>query len=241
MAADVGARPALTVPGEIVGCLVSVNVGRPRSVVWKGRTVRTAIWKSPVEGRVAVAGVNLSGDAQADRRVHGGPDKAVYAYAVEDYRWWQEELGAPLAPGTFGENLTTESIDLSHALVGERWAVGSTTLEVCQPRMPCFKLGIRMGDAAFVERFDDAARYGAYLRIIEPGEVGAGDDIVVVHRPPNGLRLDDLARADQDADPSLLRDIVATPAVPAGRRNRAARGLARWAAKSRRLRSPGEP
>ena len=139
--------------------VVSVNVGEVRTVDWFGRTVTTAIWKSPVDGRVAVRGVNLDGDDQADRRVHGGPDKAVYAYAVEDYEWWSQELGRELEPATFGENLTVVGVDLGELVIGSRWIVGTTELEVSQPRQPCFKLGIRMSDADFVDRFDAAARY----------------------------------------------------------------------------------
>jgi MOSC domain-containing protein YiiM len=159
--------------------ILSVNVGRPRLVDTGRRAVSTAIWKSPVEGRVAVRGVNLDGDDQADRSVHGGPDKAVYAYAIEETRRWEEELGRELGPGAFGENLTTEGIDVSGALVGERWRVGTTLLEVVQPRLPCFKLGLRMGDPSFLKRFGHASRPGAYLRIVQEGELGAGDAIEV--------------------------------------------------------------
>ena len=159
--------------------VVSVNVGRPRIIEWHGREVETAIWKDPVDGRVPVRGVNLDGDGQADRRVHGGRDKAVYSYALEDYEWWSEQLGRAIEPGTFGENLTVQGVDLSAAEIGSRWRVGSARLEVSQPRFPCFKLGIRMGDAGFVKRFERAARFGAYLRILEEGDVGAGDEIVV--------------------------------------------------------------
>ncbi|HET8568476.1 MAG TPA: MOSC domain-containing protein [Candidatus Limnocylindria bacterium] len=159
--------------------LVSVNVGRPRPVERLGTLRRSAIWKEPVAGRVAVRGVNVEGDDQGDRRVHGGPDQAVYAYAREDYEWWERELGQALAPGTFGENLTTEGVDVSGAAAGERWRVGSAVLEVTKPRLPCWKLGMRMGDEAFIDRFAQAARFGAYLRIVREGEVGAGDEIVV--------------------------------------------------------------
>ena len=140
-------------------------------------------------------GVNLAGDDQADRRVHGGPDKAVYSYAIEDYAWWSAELGVDIDAATFGENLTTEGIDLSACVIGTRWQVGSATLEVAQPRQPCFKLGMRMGDADFVDQFDEAGRPGAYLRIIENGEIGAGDPIVVGEAPAHGLTIDDLRRA----------------------------------------------
>jgi len=193
--------------------IVSVNVGPQRDVEWFGRTVRTAIWKEPVEGRVAVRGVNLAGDDQADRRVHGGPDKAVYAYATEDYAWWSDQ-GDDVGPGTFGENLTTEGVDLSDAVLGERWRVGTALLEVAQPREPCFKLGIRMGTAAFRDRFAAADRPGAYLRIVEDGEVGAGDTVEVVDRPAHGHTVLDLLRTTADPTPDGLQAMLAVPTVP---------------------------
>jgi MOSC domain-containing protein YiiM len=164
---------------SVASRVLSVNVGRPRAVDTGRRTVLTAIWKSPVEGRVEVRGVNLDGDDQADRSVHGGPDKAVYAYAIEETRAFEAEVGRELGPGAFGENLTTEGIDVSGALLGERWLIGTTLLEVVQPRLPCFKLGLRMNDPSFVRRFARASRPGAYLRIVEEGNLGAGDTIAV--------------------------------------------------------------
>ena len=158
-------------PSSAEARVASVNVGRPRAVATGRRTVSTAIWKTPVEGRVAARGVNLAGDDQADRTVHGGPDKAIYAYAGEEIRLWESELHRDLGPAPFGENLTTEGLDVSGALVGERWRVGTTLLEVVQPRLPCFKLGLRMGDPTFLKRFALAARPGAYLRIVEEGEL----------------------------------------------------------------------
>ena len=137
------------------GTVVAVNVGVPRPVELGGRTIWTAIWKSPVEGRVPLRGVNLRGDDQADRSVHGGPDKAVYAYGAEDTEWWEAELGRSLGPGAFGENLTVRGLPVSEAVIGERWAAGSTLLEVAQPRLPCFKLGLRMGDPLFPKRFEE--------------------------------------------------------------------------------------
>ncbi len=187
--------------------VVSVNVGEVRTVEWYGRAVTTGIWKSPVDGRVAVRGVNLAGDDQADRRVHGGPDKAVYAYALEDYAWWSGELGRELEPATFGENLTVEGLDLGALVIGTRWLVGSTELEVSQPRQPCFKLGIRMDDAEFVDRFDEAARFGAYLRIVREGDVGAGDEITVLPRA-EGITVVELGRVTRDADAEFLARIA---------------------------------
>jgi|SRR5262245_24875478 len=132
-----------------VARVLSVNVGAVREFEYKGRPAKSAIWKSPVAGRIAARGVNLDGDAQADREAHGGPDKAIYAYAVEDARWWEREIGRPLAYGEFGENLTTEGIDANDALIGERWAIGTTVLEVSEPRIPCWRLGARMNDQLF--------------------------------------------------------------------------------------------
>ena len=174
--------------------VASVNVGRPRPVDTGRRVVETAIWKQPV----AVRGVNVDGDDQADRTVHGGPDKAVYAYALEEIRQWEDELGRPLGAAAFGENLTTEGIDVSGALVGERWRIGTTLLEVVQP--------------AFVRRFALASRPGAYLRIIEEGELGAGDAIEVdlAALPDHGVSM----RLLSDAillDDTLIPQALAAP------------------------------
>src|SRR5438270_2105704 len=154
------------VPGMAAARLLSVNVGRPRTLVWEGRTVTSAIWKTPASGQVALRGINLSGDDQADRQAHGGPNKAVYAYGLGDYRFWQEQLGIVPEPGLFGENLTIDGVDVSQARIGERWRIGSALLEVSQPRVPCYKLGIRLQDRAFPRRFAAAGRPGAYLRIV---------------------------------------------------------------------------
>ncbi len=160
--------------------VVSVNVSRAVAVEHHGRTVPTGIFKQPVSGRVVTHGVNLDGDEQADRRVHGGPDRAAYAYATEDLAWWAGELGRPVGPGAMGENLTTEGLDVTGARVGERWRVGGAVFEVSAPRVPCFKLGIRMGDPRFPPRFARAGRPGAYLRIVEHGSIGADDPIEIV-------------------------------------------------------------
>jgi len=213
--------------GEPVGRVVSVNVGVPRSVTWQGRTIRTAIWKDPVDGPVELRGVNLDGDDQADRRVHGGTHKAVYAYAVEDYAWWSERLGAELGPGTFGDNLTVEGFDLRFAWVGERWRVGTCVLEVSEPRMPCFKLGARMGTADFVDLFDVVGRLGAYLRIITEGVVTAGDDVHLVSRPPDELTVGDLGAAVGTDDAALLQRVIDHPAVSPPWVNSARRALGR--------------
>lgn len=210
-----------------IGTVMSVNIGEPREVEWGGRRVRTAIWKWPTSHRVAVEHDNLDGDAQADLRVHGGPDKAVYAYAAEDYRWWEGRLGTGLDPGTFGENLTTEGPALADAVIGEVWAIGTTKLQVAQTRQPCFKLGIRMGDAGFVQEFDRARRFGVYLRIEAAGEVGVGDEIVLVSRPTHGLTAAAFADALDSHDPVQIRRLVEIDEVPTGMKVWALRQLDR--------------
>jgi MOSC domain-containing protein YiiM len=202
---------------SVTGSVESVNVGEPRAVQADGHTVWTAIWKSPVEGRVALQGVNLRGDDQADRTVHGGPDKAVYAYALHDTQWWEAQLG-PLGPGTFGENLTVRGLAVSEAVIGERWAVGSTVLEVAQPRLPCFKLGLRMGDPGFLKRFAAAGRPGAYLRVVQEGDIGAGDRIDVVSRPAHGVT-SALVSLAVLREPELLATALEAPELAAGLRN----------------------
>jgi MOSC domain-containing protein YiiM len=178
----------------VSGKLLAVNVGSPRAIEWLGRREATSIWKSPVDGRVPVRGVNVAGDDQADREVHGGPDKAVYAYAREDLDWWERELGRELEDGNFGENLTVSGVDVTGAVVGTRWQVGSAVLEVAQPRIPCWKLGARMEDSSFPVHFAAAGRPGAYLRIVEEGEIGAGDEVRVGAKPEHGLTVGDVAR-----------------------------------------------
>jgi MOSC domain-containing protein YiiM len=176
------------------GKVLSVNVGRPREFEYNGRPAKSAIWKSPVGGRIAVRGVNLQGDDQADRKAHGGPDKAAYAYAIEDEEWWGEQLGRSLQHGEFGENLTTEGVAVNDALVGERWEIGTAVFEVSEPRVPCWRLGVRMNDQMFVRRFTEALRPGAYLRIIAEGALGAGDEIRVIQRPDHDLTIRDVFR-----------------------------------------------
>jgi MOSC domain-containing protein YiiM len=195
--------------------VVSVNVGGVKSVDHHGRDVSTAIGKQPVVGRVASVGVNLAGDDQADRRVHGGPDRAVYAYAIEDLEWWATALNRDVPPASMGENLTTRGVDITGAVIGERWQVGGLTLEVASPRIPCYKLGIRMGDPGFPERFASAGRPGAYLRIIEHGDVGAGDAIAVVHRPGHGVTVELVAHAYHD-DHGLAGRLLEAPELGEG-------------------------
>jgi len=210
------------------GEILSVNVGGMREFEYNGRVVKSGIWKFPVSGRVMVRGVNLDGDDQADRSVHGGPDKAIYVYAVEDQRWWQGEIDRALQYGEVGENLTTHGIDVTGALVGERWRIGSCLFEVSEPRVPCWKLGARMGDPRFLKRFAEAGRPGTYVRIIEEGDIGAGDEIQVVARPEHDVSIGDVVRIYTRDQHEAMR-LLAVPKLPeawiewARRTSRAAR------------------
>jgi MOSC domain-containing protein YiiM len=195
--------------------VVSVNVGRPRIVQAGRRQVLTSIWKDPVPGRVAVTPLNLAGDQQSDLVNHGGPDKALYAYAVEDLDWWSEELHRPVTAGAFGENLTTRGVDLTGARIGDRWTVGSTVLEVAQPRVPCFKLALRFDDPALPRRYVAAVRPGAYLRVVVPGALGAGDAIGVTRVTGHDVTMG-LVFTVFHRDHGLAHRLLDAPQLPAG-------------------------
>ena len=195
--------------------VISVNVGRPQTVQAGRLEVTSAIWKNPVSGPVALGQLNFEGDEQADLQAHGGPDKAVYAYASEDLDWWAGELGRAVSAGAVGENLTTAGIDFREALIGERWQIGSAILEVAQPRIPCYKLGVRFEDAAMPKRFAAALRPGAYLRVITAGAIEPGDAITVVSRPAHAVTIDLLNRV-YHVDHKLAVSVLAAPALPAG-------------------------
>lgn len=187
--------------------VVSVNVGRPKLLLINGQPNKTGIDKQPIDGPVELRDDAVAGDAVVDREYHGGYDKAVYAYASEDYAWWSGELGRELGPGAFGENLTTSGIAIAEARIGERWRVGSALLEVSEPRQPCSTLGAKMGDQRFVRRFAKALRLGTYMRIIEPGVVAAGDAIDVVDRPDHEVTVGLLGRVlfeDSSLGPQVL-------------------------------------
>lgn len=165
--------------------LVAVNVVH---AIIPGHRRDTAIDKRPVPGPITVSELGLAGDQQCDVRFHGGPDKAVYAYAEEDNAWWSAKLDRPIPPGTFGENLTTTGLDIGRARIGEVWAIGSTvTVEVRSPRTPCANLSARMGLPRFHHRFNRAGRVGAYLKVRRTGTIGAGDPIRIVERPDHGV------------------------------------------------------
>ena len=174
--------------------LVSVNVGLPREVEWHGQRVRTSIWKSPVEGQVRVASLNLEGDEQSDLSVHGGADKAVYVYPREHYEYWGRELpGKDLPWGAFGENLTTEGLLEPEVRIGDRLRIGSAELVVTQPRMPCFKLGIRFGRDDMVKRFLRSGRTGFYLAVLREGAVASGTPVEFAGRDDHGVTVADIA------------------------------------------------
>jgi MOSC domain-containing protein YiiM len=174
--------------------VISVNVGTPRDVELNGEIKQTAIFKQPVSGRVAVQDGHVAGDQQADLVAHSGPDKAVYSYSREDLDFWAAELGRDVEDGFVGENLTIAGYDVSQAVIGERWRIGTTVLEVSQPRIPCWKLGVRTGDASMPRRFGNASRPGAYLRIVTEGDIGAGDELEVVSRPDHAFTVAEAAR-----------------------------------------------
>jgi MOSC domain-containing protein YiiM len=190
------------------GQVLSVNLAEPKTLERRGRPQRTGIWKRPAAGPVRLAETGVAGDFVGDARAgHGAPDKAVYSYAREDYAWWEEELERTLEPGAFGENLTLEGIDASRAEVGERWRVGGALLEVTGPRLPCWKLAVRMDDSWFVRRFGAALRLGAYLRVLEEGDVRPGDAAEVVERPGHGVTVELVGRAmlgEHELAPRLL-------------------------------------
>jgi MOSC domain-containing protein YiiM len=175
--------------------LVSVNVGLPREVRWHGRSVTTGIYKEAVEGRVALRKLNLDGDCQADLSVHGGKDKAVYCYPVEHYEYWKKELpGRELPMGIFGENFTTDGLLEDSVHLGDRFSVGSGEVVAAQPRLPCYKLGVRFQFDDMVRRFLASGRTGFYFAVTREGEVGTGDEIKVISRDENAVPVSEITR-----------------------------------------------
>jgi MOSC domain-containing protein YiiM len=200
----------------------SVNAGLPREVVWKRRRVLTGIFKEPVTDRVAVRQLNLDGDRQADLSVHGGVDKAVYAYPAEHYAYWQgiyPDMALPWA--MFGENLTTEGLLEDRVSIGDRFRIGTAEVVVTQPRMPCYKLGIRFGRDDILKHLLQTGFTGFYFAVLKEGEVAAGDAITLLHRDADQLRVSDITRLyafDHD-NQDLLSRAVALDALPASWRD----------------------
>lgn len=196
--------------------LLSLNVGLPREVPWQGRVVATGIFKDATGSRLQVRRDGVEGDGQADRSVHGGEHKAVYAYPVEHYAYWSERFaGRALSHGMFGENLTTEGLFEQEVFIGNRYRIGDVVLAVSEPRMPCFKLGIRFGDAGVVKQFLEARRPGVYFSVVDEGELGAGDAIEQVSEDPRRVSVVDLAlmyRAPE-VDRGLLERALQIPAL----------------------------
>lgn len=209
--------------------LVSVNVGLPRDVIWRGRTVTTGIFKEPVEGPVSLRRLNLDGDRQADLSVHGGPDKAVYAYPSEHYAYWRDALpGTELSWGMFGENFTTEGFLEDKLNIGDRFRIGSALVMVTQPRMPCYKLGVKFGRDDIVKLFLKSGRPGFYFSVLKEGEVEAGAAIELVARDHNNITVGDIARlyVSEKENTELMRRAVAVEALPASWRNYFSKRLA---------------
>lgn len=197
--------------------IVSVNVGLPREVIWKGMNVATGIFKTPVDGPVHIGQLNLAGDKQADLTVHGGADKAVYAYPAEHYEYWRRELpGTTLSWGQFGENLTTEGLSEDTLHIGDRLRVGSAILTVTQPRMPCYKLALRFGRDDIIKKFLASGRSGFYFSVIEPGSVAASSEIEVLSRDANCVSVADIARLyfGPSSDQQLLERVARLTALP---------------------------
>jgi len=200
--------------------LVSVNIGLPREVTWRGSHTNTAIYKQPVGGRVALRKLNLDGDRQADLTVHGGEYKAVYCYPLVHYDYWRRELpGQELPMGVFGENFTTDGLLEDTVHLGDRLSIGSAEVLVTQPRLPCYKLGVRFQSDDMVKRFFASRRTGFYLAVGREGEVGAGDEIKVIARDPSGVPVSEITRlyAEKrygDSDVTSVRRALRVAALP---------------------------
>jgi len=197
--------------------IISVNVGRPRLVVWNEQTVSTGIYKEPVAGRVVLRTLNLDGDQQADLTVHGGRSKAVYVYPTEHYSYWGDELpGTELPWGMFGENFSTEGLNESTINIGDRFGIGSAQVMVTEPRMPCYKLGIKFGRSDILRRFLASGRTGFYFSVQREGEVEAGDEVELIQRDENNVTVADITRlyARDKGDKDGMRRAIALEALP---------------------------
>jgi MOSC domain-containing protein YiiM len=199
--------------------VVSVNVGLPRTITWKGRTLQTGIFKAPISGRVQVRTLNLDGDRQADLSVHGGPDKAIYLYPSEHNGYWQGEFPEMELPwGMFGENFTTEGVLEETVNIGDRWRIGSALVMVTQPRVPCYKLAAKFGRQDIVKRFLASGRSGFYLRVMQEGKMGVGDPIELMNQDRHGVTVTDVIKLYRDGadDLGLYRRAVQVEALSEG-------------------------
>jgi MOSC domain-containing protein YiiM len=197
--------------------VVCLSVGLPREVQWQGRTVLTSIFKTPVDYRLRVRTLNLAGDEQSDLTVHGGPNKAVYAYPSEHYVYWRRELAEPELPlGAFGENLTTDGLLEADVRIGNRYRIGSAELVVTQPRLPCFKLGIRLGRPDILKQFLQSGRSGFYFAVAREGEVGKGDSVELIARSGEALTVADVVNlyTVEGGNQELLRRAIRSPVLP---------------------------
>ena len=197
--------------------LVSVNIGHPREVIYKGKTVTTGIFKEPVEGRIRLRTLNLDGDRQADLSVHGGLSKAAYAYPIEYYEYWREQLpGVDLPWGMFGENFTTEGLREDSVNIGDRFRIGSAEVMVTEPRLPCYKLAAKFGRDDIIKRFLHSGRTGFYFAVMQEGEVGTGDGIELVSRDEHSVTVADITRlyVREKDDVGTLRRAVQVTALP---------------------------
>jgi MOSC domain-containing protein YiiM len=197
--------------------IVQINVGLPRLVMRNGEPVSTGIFKEPVTGRVRLRTLNLDGDRQADLSVHGGPSKAVYCYPAEHYEYWKQELPEMELPlGMFGENLTTAGLSETELNIGDKFRVGTAQVMITEPRMPCYKLGIRFGRADIIKRFMASERSGFYLAVLAEGEVGAGDEFALIEADARGVKVRDITRlyVHEKENVELLRRAVEVEALP---------------------------
>jgi MOSC domain-containing protein YiiM len=188
--------------------IATIAVGGPRTIFWNGEEVVTSIFKTPVPGPVRARRHNLEGDRQSDLRVHGGEFKAVYAYAAEHYHWWRTRLGRELEPANFGENLTIREFDEPGLCIGDIIRIGDAELEATQPRLPCFKLGIRFGNPGMVKAFANSRRWGIYFRVAQEGQIAVGDTVTIVRRDPVRLPVYEIARVymfDRDDAATMRR------------------------------------
>ena len=210
----------------MTGRVAAVNLGVVTEAEWAGdASGRTGIDKRPVDGPVLLRVDGVAGDFIGERAHHGGPDQAVYAYAEEDAQWWAAEMDTGIRPGGFGENLTTWAIDITGAVIGEQWAVGSAVLQVTKPRTPCTTFAGFWGVPDLIKRFTARAAPGAYLRVLREGEVGAGDPVEVVDRPAHGVTIGEVFRA-MSLEPELLPRLLDAPELPEPLRDRVRRRLA---------------